>query len=109
MYIFTTVSSRFAKPDAIIDLWEKYNVPNGADILLVSMAHHIYMYSLYPSVYIYMQGYNESTESRLEPTTMATPPSTTPVADATNCATETSPKKDVQEALIYIYPKPSGR
>ena len=39
MYIFTTVSSRFAKPDAIIDLWEKYNVPNGADILLVSMAH----------------------------------------------------------------------
>ena len=30
----------------------------------------------------------------------ATPPSTTPDADATNCATETSPKKDVQEALI---------
>ena len=37
--MYTTVSSRFAKPDAIIDLWEKYNVPNGADILLVSMAH----------------------------------------------------------------------
>ena len=32
--------------------------------------------------------------------TMTTPPSTTPDTDATNCATETSLKKDVQEALI---------
>ena len=32
--------------------------------------------------------------------TSATPPSTTPDIDATNCATEPSPKKDVQEALI---------
>ena len=56
------------------------------------------------------RGYNESTEpidavnnlplARLEPTTMTTPPSSTPDVDATNCATETSPKKDVQEALI---------
>ena len=38
--------------------------------------------------------------ARFEPTTSATPPSTTLDADATNCATETSPKKDVQEALI---------
>ena len=38
--------------------------------------------------------------ARFEPTTMATPPSTTQDVDATNCATETSPKKDVQEALI---------
>ena len=55
-------------------------------------------------------GYRESTEpidavnilplARFEPTTSATSPSTTPEADATNCATETSPKKDVQEALI---------
>ena len=37
---------------------------------------------------------------RYEPTTMTTPPSTTPDIDATNCATETSPKKDVQVALI---------
>ena len=36
---------------------------------------------------------------RLEPTTLATLPSTTPDIDATNCATETSPKKDVQGAL----------
>ena len=52
---------------------------------------------------IYTEGYNESTEpidavnilplARLEPTTMATPPSTTPDTDATNCATETSPKQ----------------
>ena len=57
-----------------------------------------------------MEGYSESTETidavnilplaRFEPTTWATPPSTTPDADATSCATETSPKKDVQEALI---------
>ena len=67
--------------------------------------------SLSLSLYIY----SESTEpidaepiaavnilplARFEPTTSATPPSTTPDADATNCATETSPKKDVQEALI---------
>ena len=32
--------------------------------------------------------------------TSATSPSTTPDTDATNCATETSPIKDVQEALI---------
>ena len=61
-------------------------------------------------VYIYTEGYSESTEpidavnilplARFEPTTSATPPSTTPDTDATNCATETSPKKDVQEALI---------
>ena len=38
--------------------------------------------------------------ARFEHTTAATPPSTTPDTDATNCATETSPKKDVQEALI---------
>ena len=31
---------------------------------------------------------------------MTTPPSTTPDIGATNCATEPSPKKDVQEALI---------
>ena len=56
--------------------------------------------------------YSESTEpidavnilplARFEPTTSATPPSTTPDTDATNCATETSPKKDVQEALILM-------
>ena len=61
-------------------------------------------------LYIYTEGYSESTEptdavnilalARFEPTTSATPPSTTPDTDATNCATETSPKKDVQEALI---------
>ena len=38
--------------------------------------------------------------ARFEPKTMPTPPSTTPDMDATNCATETSPKKDVQ---VYIY------
>ena len=57
-----------------------------------------------------MEGYSESTEpidavnilplARFEPTTSATPPSTTPDTEASNCATETSPKKDVQEALI---------
>ena len=55
-------------------------------------------------------GYSESTEpidavnilplAGFEPTTSATPSSTTPDTDATNCAIETSPKKDVQEALI---------
>ena len=49
------------------------------------------------------EGYSESTEpidavnilplGRFEPTTSATPPSTTPDTNATNCATETSPKK----------------
>ena len=38
------------------------------------------------------------------PQTTLTPPSTTPDIDATNCATETSPKKDVQEALILTTP-----
>ena len=38
--------------------------------------------------------------ARFEPTTSTTPPSPTPDIDATNCATETSPKKDVQVALI---------
>ena len=58
--------------------------------------------------------YSESTEpidavnilplARFEPTTSTTPPSTTPDIDATNCATETFPKKDVQEALILTTP-----
>ena len=62
--------------------------------------------------YIYIEGYSESTEpidavnilplARFEPTTSATPPSTTPDINATNCATEPSPKKDVQEALILM-------
>ena len=60
------------------------------------------------------EGYSESTEpidavnilplARFEPTTSTTPPSTTPDIDATNCATETSPQKDVQEALILTTP-----
>ena len=64
--------------------------------------------------YIYTEGYSESTEpidavnilplARFEPTTSTTPPSTTPDIDATNCATESSPKKDVQEALILTTP-----
>ena len=63
-------------------------------------------------IYIHTEGYSESTEpidavnilplARLEPTTSATPPSTTPDINATNCATEPSPKKDVQEALILM-------
>ena len=67
------------------------------DIYIVNQLSRFYIYS-------------ESTEpidavnilplARFEPTTSATPPSTTPDTDATNCATETSPKKDVQEALI---------
>ena len=66
------------------------------------------------AIYIYTEGYSESTEpidavnilplARFEPTTSTTPPSTTPDIDATNCATETSPKKDVQEALILTTP-----
>ena len=61
-------------------------------------------------IYIYRD--SESTEpidavsilplARSEPTTSATPPSTTPDINATNCATESSPKKDVQEALILM-------
>ena len=68
----------------------------------------------YIYIYIYTEGYSESTEpidainilplARFEPTTSTTPPSTTPDIDATNCATETSPKKDVQEALILTTP-----
>ena len=56
------------------------------------------------------EGYSESTElidavnvlppARFEPTTSATPPNITPDTNTTNCATETSPKKEVQEALI---------
>ena len=52
---------------------------------------------------IYTEEYNESTEpidavnilplARFEPMTWTTPPSTTPDIDATNCATETSPKR----------------
>ena len=67
-----------------------------------------------PIFYIYTEGYSESTEpidavnilplARFEPTTSTTPPSTTPDIDATNCATETSPIKDVQEALILTTP-----
>ena len=59
---------------------------------------------------MYKEGYNDSTEpidavnilplARFEPTTMTTPPSTTPDIDASNCTTETSAKKDVQKALI---------
>ena len=61
------------------------------------------------SAYIYTEEYSESTEpidavnilplARFEPTTMTTP-STTPDIDAATCATETSSKQDVQEALI---------
>ena len=40
--------------------------------------------------------------ARFEPTTTATPPSTTPDINAINCATEPSPKKNVQEALILM-------
>ena len=67
---------------------------------------------IYINIYIYTEGYSESTElidavnilplARFEPTTSATPPSTTPDINATNCATESSPKKDVQEALILM-------
>ena len=68
---------------------------------------YIYIY-----IYIYTEGYSESTEpidavnilppARPEPTTPATPPSTTPDINATNCATESSPKKDAQEALTLM-------
>ena len=70
---------------------------------------YIYIY-----IYIHIEGYSESTEpidtvnilplARFELTTSTTPPSTTPDLDATNCATETSQKKDVQEALILTTP-----
>ena len=63
-------------------------------------------------MYIYTEGYSESTEpidavnilplARFEPTTSAPPPSTTPDINATNCATESSPRKVVQEALILM-------
>ena len=66
--------------------------------------------ALQKNCFHYTEGYNESTEpidavnisllARFEPITMTTPPSTTPDNDATNCATETPPKKDVQEPLI---------
>ena len=49
-------------------------------------------------------GFICSSVARFEPTTSTTPPSTTPDIDTTNCATETSPKKDVQEALILTTP-----
>ena len=75
---------------------------------------HFYTIHIYIYIYIYTEGYSESTEptdavnilplARFEPTTSATPPSTTPDIDATNCATETSPKKDVQEVLILTTP-----
>ena len=71
-----------------------------------------YFKLLYIYIYIYIEGYSESTEpidavnilplARFEPTTSATPPSTKPDINATNCATEPSPKKDVQEALILM-------
>ena len=75
------------------------------------MSHKLYWLDVVNIlIYIYTDGYSESTEpidavnilpqARFEPTTWATPPSTTPDTDATNFATETSPKKDVQEALI---------
>ena len=67
----------------------------------------------YSHIYIYIQrDIVKSTEpidaenilplARFEPTTSATPRSTRPDINATNCATESSPKKDVQEALILM-------
>ena len=65
-------------------------------MLFLSWAHNGIAY-----IYIY-RGSSESTEpidavnilplARFEPTTSATPPSTTPDINATNCATEPSPK-----------------
>ena len=49
---------------------------------------------------VYIDAVNILPLVRFEPTTSATSPSTTPDTDATNCATETSPKKGVQVALI---------
>ena len=83
-----------------------------AQILI--LFHFFYTVCCYHLVYrcMYTEGYSESTEpiyavnilplSRFEPTTSATPPSTTPDINATNCATESFPKKDVQEALILM-------
>ena len=34
---------RFAMPDTIIDFWEKHNIPNGADILMVSILLENYL------------------------------------------------------------------
>ena len=66
--------------------------------------------NIYHQPYVYTEGYNESTEpidavnilplAKFEPTTLTTPPSTTPDIYTTNCATETSPKMDVQVAVI---------
>ena len=95
------------------------NLVLNANALSHSLNVHTQLHSevlvsncLSESSYIYTEGYNESTEpidvvnilplARFEPTTMTTPPSTTPDIDATNCATETSPKKDVQESLILM-------
>ena len=56
------------------------------------------MYLLIIRYLVYTEGYSDDVNilplARFEPTTSATPPSTT------NCSTEISPKKDVQEALI---------
>ena len=78
--------------------------------LSAQLIHYIPLYI--SMLYIYTEGYSESTEpidavnilplARFEPTTSATPPSTTPDINATNWTTETSPKKDVQEALILM-------
>ena len=84
-------------------------VPRGClRFVIVVLPDHTHL------LYIYTEGYSGSTEpidvvnilplARFEPTTSTTPPSTTPDIDATNCATETSPKKDVQEALILTTP-----
>ena len=85
---------------------------NVAIYLISSIELIILKYGIVHYIYIYTEGYSESTEpidavnilplARFEPTTSATPPSTTPDINATNCATESSPKKDVQEALILV-------
>ena len=81
---------------------------------VLPVLHRPEVIDIYIYIYIYTEGYSESTEpidvvnilplARFEPTTSTTPPSTTPDIDATNCATETSPKKDVQEALLLTTP-----
>ena len=63
-------------------------------------------------MYIYTEGYNGPTEqidavnimplARFEPTTMTTPPSTTPDIDATNCATENSHIYIISGAVVSI-------
>ena len=80
----------------------------------LEIRNNLGIFTAYLPSYIYTEGYRESTEpmdavnilplARFEPTTSTTPPSTTPDIDATNCATETSPIKDVQEALILTTP-----